>query len=326
MSDAVAQRSPLRLAVVGCGAVAQKLYARTLPRVACVRAEFVVDLNAEAANALAARLGARAVSLEEARENADAVIIATPPGLHREHVELFLRPGRVIVCEKPFVGSERDALELVEGARQSGCELFVGHFRRSFPALRLAREVAATGVMGRLCSMSVCEGFRFDWQTASDYLVTDRLGGVLFDTGSHCMDMALHAARLDEESFGLVVRSVRRERAEPAHEIDARFVIQQGDGEIEVRLLLSRYQSLANRIRLVYERGTIDMPCTVRDGIRVSGPSGSTLLRTGDARSDPAEFVVEQWNAIFGSRDKRFEAQRFRGLSAILEALAGAGT
>lgn len=315
-------RAPLRLAIIGCGAVAQQLYARTLPRVAHVRTEFVVDVNPGAATALAGRLGARPVSMDEARDQADAIIVATPPSLHREHVELFLRAGRIIVCEKPFVGSEQDAAELIDAAARSACELFVGHFRRSFPALGLARELVATGVLGPLQRMFVCEGGRFDWQASSGYPTTDRLGGVLFDTGSHCMDMALYATGLDEERFGLRVHEVRRERAEPAHEIDAHFAIQLRQGDIEARLLLSRQQSLANRIRLEYERGILEFPTSLRDALRITGVSGSTILRTGDTRSDPAEFVVEQWNAIFGSRDRRFAGNRFRGLSSILEALA----
>src|SRR5206468_2647682 len=107
------------------------------------------------------RLGARSATLEQARAEADAVIIATPPGLHREHVELFLKPGRVVVCEKPFVGSRRDAEELIQRANDCGCALFVGHFRRTFPALRLAKEFAATGALGALRRISVSEGFRF---------------------------------------------------------------------------------------------------------------------------------------------------------------------
>jgi len=270
------------------------------------------------------RLGARAVGFEEICANADAIIIATPPSSHRELVAQCLRAGRIVVCEKPFVGKAADALELVARAAQLGCHLHVAHFRRVFPSVKLARGLIASGALGALIRIDISEGMRFDWAPRSDYVSRDAMGGVLFDTGSHSVDMALFAAGLDAEVPSVSVRRVKRDRSEPAHEVEAEFSLRGNFQTVEARLRLSRYRSLANRIRFELEHGTIDLSVALRDGLRLTGSGGSIVVRGAESRTNLFDCFVEQWRSIFhDAAGNPFAARRFVGLTGILEALSG---
>jgi predicted dehydrogenase len=318
----VPEPAPLRLGIVGCGAIAQRMYAVTLPRVAEIRATRVCDTDPAAARALAHRLDARPSSLDELCAETDVVLIATPPATHRELVARCLRPGRIVVCEKPFVATGAEAAELVAQADRQGSALHVAHFRRTYPSVQLVRGLIASGEHGPVRRIEVHEGGRFDWGPRSDYVTRDAMGGVLFDTGSHSLDMALYAAGLDAEALSIEVRRVQRERPEPAHEIAAEFTVQGGFGAVEVALRLSRYQSLANRIHFGLERATIDLSTLLRGAVRLTRPDHSVILR-GDGATNPFDCFVEQWRAIFRSpRDNAFQARRFVGLAGVLEALS----
>ena len=319
---APADHPPLQLAIVGCGAVAELLYARVLPRVEEVRARLVCDLDTSAAASLARRIGAEPAPLDRIIAEAEAVVVATPPGTHAELVGRLLRRGRVILCEKPFVPTLEEAAALVDAASTGQSRLCVGHFRRAYPSVALARELLATNAHGGLKRIAISEGGRFDWPSHSGYASSDPLGGVLLDTGSHSLDMALYAARLDEVPLRVRVAALRRERPEPAHEIDATFSLESASGEVEVRLRLSRYEQLANSIRFEMERGTLEIPTAPRNAARLSGSGTSALVcRPGGERSQ-LDSLAEQWRGVFSKDgDERFAARRFLALTSVLEAL-----
>ena len=76
----------------------------------------------------------------------DCVIIATPPELHRAHVEMILdaHTPRVLVCEKPLALTQADGEAIVALCEAAGVALFVNYIRRSEPgALEVLRLLEA---------------------------------------------------------------------------------------------------------------------------------------------------------------------------------------
>jgi predicted dehydrogenase len=315
--------APIPVGIIGCGAVAQQMYTRTLPRVPGVRVSCVTDRNEAAARTLAGIFAARACSLEDVLAGSEVVIIATPPGTHYALCKQALEAGVGVVCEKPFVGTTREAGDLVEAARRRNLGLYVGHFRRTYPAVQAARRLIATGALGAVKAISVAEGGRYSWGVQSGYIKSDPLGGVLFDTGSHAIDMALYACALDHLPLA-VEATVHRDRSEPAHEVKASGVLVMGQRRIGFELLLSRYEALANRVRIELEHARVDLPTGLRSAVRVTGKHGSTIVPAREADASYFESFTAQWEAIFadGGGAETFEASRFLGLTAVLEGLA----
>ncbi len=68
-------------------------------------------------------------SLEEmlARQDIDALIVATPSSFHHEHALAALRAGKHVMIEKPMTTRLAHAVELVEAADAAGRLLMVGH-------------------------------------------------------------------------------------------------------------------------------------------------------------------------------------------------------
>lgn len=247
-----------RVGLVGAGAVARAWHVPTLAGLAGVRLVAVTDRQPEAATALARQCGARACTFDELIADCDWVVITTPPSSHAELASRALAAGRLVLVEKPFVTSTIEADRLVAQAGAGHPGLYVAQLRRFAPAVNLAADLVRAGVIGEVRALEVFEGGRFGWETASRYVQEDPFGGVLFDTGSHSLDQALYAAGLTESPLAVDVESVQRDRPEPAHALSARFVLHGESGRIQGHLRLSRYETLANLIRVRGDRGTLE--------------------------------------------------------------------
>ena len=61
------------------------------------------------------------------QSGAEAVVIATPSGLHPQHIRSALRAGCHVFVEKPFAETVTDAIALNDAALKGGRTLMVGH-------------------------------------------------------------------------------------------------------------------------------------------------------------------------------------------------------
>src|ERR1700678_239212 len=98
MSGSLAQ-----VAIVGCGAVVQDMYAPALKGLGGVQVVAVCDLDQERAELVGHELGAPVKSFDEAVADAGLVVIAAPPAAHFELASRALAAHCSVLCEKPFV-------------------------------------------------------------------------------------------------------------------------------------------------------------------------------------------------------------------------------
>lgn len=134
--------SRLRAAVVGAGYLGT-FHAEKYARAADCDLVAVADVDLARAEALAARLGCRAVAdVRDLPGTIDCASVVVPTLHHREVGGLLLGAGVDCLVEKPLASSAGEARELVEIARERGRILQVGHLERFNPALtRLARVI-----------------------------------------------------------------------------------------------------------------------------------------------------------------------------------------
>lgn len=312
-----------KLGIIGCGTVVQRNYLSALKFYPEIHLAYVNDLNSAACSRVAALSGAEAASVEQIQEECEIVVIATPPSTHAALIDAFSASGRTVICEKPFVGNRRQAEHAVETANSNNCKLFVAHFRRCFPSVRLGRAVIESGVLGEVVKMSAYEGGRFSWQTESGYVYNDPLGGVLFDTGSHTLDMLLYVAGMD--SGNMQVASVRTDRdcAEPSHDVEAEVLLSYGHRTIPGNFKFSRTAPNANKLRIECQNGFLELPVGMADYVRLGGRDGKTVIVY--ARESYADlmdcFAVQFKQMFFHDRKGTFSAEKFINLVTVLEAL-----
>ena len=129
----------MRVAVIGAGSMGG-MHADLLGAMDGVEGVLVVDADAERAAAVAERAGGRAATFEEAVREAEAVIVATPPELHRAAVETSLDAGLHVLCEKPLTESLATTIEVTRRVEETGAHLELGFQRRHDAGFVAARD------------------------------------------------------------------------------------------------------------------------------------------------------------------------------------------
>ena len=88
---------------------------------------------------------------EATREDGiDAVVIATPPNLHKDVAIAFLTAGIHVICEKPLTRTVAEAAELADAVKASGKIFVLTHCYAGFPMVRHARDLVAAGALGQI--------------------------------------------------------------------------------------------------------------------------------------------------------------------------------
>jgi len=190
--------NPCPIELIGCGALTEQVYAPVLAyleKTGRVKVVSLVDPNAGRRTQIAkvfpsARLAAQ---LEELPATPGALaVIASPPNLHVTQACALLEAGRHVLCEKPLALSAAEAETMIAVAQRTGQLLAAGMMRRFYPSTQALRENLLAGTFGEPKRVEIIEGGRFGWNAASPRFFEPSNGGVLFDLGSHVLDLLCH--------------------------------------------------------------------------------------------------------------------------------------
>jgi predicted dehydrogenase len=191
---------PIKVSIVGCGAVVQELHGAALSRLqsqGAITVTSLVDPNRVQLERFKSKFsGATAFSnFEEAMRAAppDVTLVASPPGLHRVHCEAALAAGSHVLCEKPLATTSADADRIANAANASKRIVAVELTRRFFPSIGTAAKMIAEGQLGPELEFVCREGDVCCWPLTSDALFRRATsgGGVLADKGVHVLDSLL---------------------------------------------------------------------------------------------------------------------------------------
>ncbi len=204
--------TPVRIGVIGCGAIAELYHLPALAAHPQTAASFALaDPNPTRLVAMKQQFRA-AHAVKDYRDlvgKVDAVIVATPPHLHYTAAKWFLDQGIHVLCEKPLTESISEARELVEAGEKSGAKLAVNQTRRFFPTYQKIRELVAVGTLGKIESIKYHDGVEFNWPAASPHHFQLGAKGAWSDTGVHLLDSVCYwldakpiLVRSQNDSFG----------------------------------------------------------------------------------------------------------------------------
>ena len=79
-----------------------------------------------------------------------AVYVGSPNGLHATHTIKAAEAGKHVLCEKPMAPSLKECIAMIETCQRYKVKLGIGFQFRHYPAQRKAREIVASGKLGRL--------------------------------------------------------------------------------------------------------------------------------------------------------------------------------
>jgi UDP-N-acetylglucosamine 3-dehydrogenase len=86
---------------------------------------------------------------ELADQDLDCVVVATPTQTHYQIAKFFLERGINVLVEKPAATTVQEAQNLVATAKEKGVKLCVGHVERCNPVVKIAKEIIASGAIGK---------------------------------------------------------------------------------------------------------------------------------------------------------------------------------
>lgn len=260
MTPQMSQRkTPVRVAIVGCGAVTESFHLPVLAGHEGVVVTALVDSNVVRATELAGlykvpNVFPSADSIDASV--ADAALVATPAFLHASGSIALMQRGLHVLVEKPMALTLADAERMVSVARQHGVVLTVGLFRRLLPVIRLFRAALDAGQIGDLLSVDAEVGDAYGWQlTTMSGMQRERAGGgILVDMGPHVLDLLVYLCG------GVPTLLEYADNASNGIETDCVITLglARGRAAVPVRVELSRTRKLRNSIRVEGSDGVLE--------------------------------------------------------------------
>lgn len=155
----------VRVGVIGVGNIGTAHATNLAKHVAGATVSVVYDFNADRAAHVAAHLGATAVATVEeliAHPEVDAIVIASPDGLHADQALACLAAGKPTLCEKPLSPQLDQALEVIAAEVALGRRLITMGFMRRFDPgyidLRENVEEAGTALAAHMVHRNMTTG------------------------------------------------------------------------------------------------------------------------------------------------------------------------
>jgi predicted dehydrogenase len=127
------------------------------------------------------------------RPDVDVVDVCTPGDSHAEIAIAAARAGKAILCEKPLANEVRDARAMLKAVQKAGVLHMLCHNYRRIPAVMLARDLVASGKLGRIFHFRGT--YLQDWGVDADVPLLWRFrkekagSGSLGDILSHSLDL-----------------------------------------------------------------------------------------------------------------------------------------
>ena len=253
-----------------------------------------------------------------AREDLDAIAIATPPAPHRDLVLASLRAGKHVMCEKPFALSAKEAAEMRDVADETGLTAMVAHEFRHTPQRQQMKELIVDGYIGdfKLASLELFIGQNDmrDGPPPPTSWATRRAdgGGFLGALGSHYID-GLRYWFGDVASVSGRLETIRPDRIDPVtgkamtSETDDSFTftLRFKEGGTAIMTASSAVSTRGARISVMGTKGTLYAeqagPNPAEDGGILGGQGGNPL----EAIDTPARLMP-----FSDARDPRLMAFR----------------
>ena len=141
----------IRFGLLGAGRIG-KVHAKAVTGNPAAKLVAVSDAMPAAAEAIAAQYGCETRSIAEiaAASDIDAVVICTPTDTHADLIEMFVKAGKAVFCEKPIDLSLVRVKQCLEVVRAAKGTLMVGFNRRFDPHFQAVRAEIDKGTVGTL--------------------------------------------------------------------------------------------------------------------------------------------------------------------------------
>jgi len=188
----------LKVAIIGCGGIANGKHLPSLAKQPQVQMTAFCDIVEERAAKAAQEYGAEGAKvytdyhklLEET--DVDVVHVCTPNDSHAEITVASLESGRHVMCEKPMAKTAEQARQMLDAAKRTGKKLSIAYQNRFRDDSLFLKQVCENGELGDIYFGKALALRRRAVPTWGVFLDEEKQGGgPLIDIGTHALDLTL---------------------------------------------------------------------------------------------------------------------------------------
>lgn len=308
--------SSVSIGIVGAGEITRKLHLPVLLSMPDVRIAWLCDSRPPQAQKLGEAYGIRSIipASIEALPACDVALLAIPVEARRNYLEVFRERGVAVLCEKPFAASRSDHEDLV--ARFPPYALGAGYQRRFYASITLLRDILDRGWFGQLRSITLNEGDRSRGSGVDHSFLDDgraaRTRGVLFDLGTHGIDLVVHL--VSPTHFDVLESEVISD-AGVDRRVSARVALHgsrtAAGHSVEFNYCVSWLDRQSNLLRLDFERATLWCALSPSAEVHVGNPDRPAesirMVGSAGARTPNQAFYLE-WRTFLQAVQDRSDS------------------
>ena len=251
----------IRFAVIGCGRISKNNIQALQQHAKDAEIVAVCDIDPGALETAKAATGAPGyLRLEDLldKSNADAVVLATPSGLHAQQAMSAAAAGRQVITEKPMATRWQDGKRMVAACDAAGVRLFVVKQNRRNATLQLLKRALAEGRFGRVYMVTL----NVFWTRPQEYYNSAKWRGTWEFDGGAFMNQASHYVDLLDWLIG-PVESVQAYTATLARDIEVEdtgvMAVRWRSGALGTMsvTMLTYPKNLEGSITVIGENGTV---------------------------------------------------------------------
>ena len=194
---------PIRLAVVGCGRIADKHFQAITQHPSALELVAVCDTDPQALAKASDTTGALAISDYHqllTNPDIDVVALCTPSGLHARQTIEAASAGKHIITEKPMATRWQDGVQMVRACDDAGVRLFVVKQNRRNTTLQLLKRAIDEKRFGKIHMVHL----NVFWSRPQSYYDQAKWRGTWEFDGGAFMNQASHYIDLFDWLIGPV--------------------------------------------------------------------------------------------------------------------------
>ncbi|GGF87962.1 Gfo/Idh/MocA family protein [Paenibacillus aceti] len=188
----------LKVAVIGCGGIANGKHLPSLSQVEQVELVAFCDIIEERAVKAAAEYGVENAKVYTdfrkllAETDVEVIHVCTPNDSHAEITIASLESGRHVMCEKPMAKTTEQARQMLDAAKRTGKKLSIAYQNRFRNDSLYLKQLCEEGELGDIYLGKALALRRRAVPTWGVFLDEEKQGGgPLIDIGTHALDLTL---------------------------------------------------------------------------------------------------------------------------------------
>ncbi len=215
----------------------------------------------------------------------DVAYIATPHTSHKAFTKKCLSSGMAVVCEKPFVTSVKDAIEIIETANTNQTYFMEAMWTWHLPAIKAAKAWVESGRIGDILHFKADFGYPVPFSSDAREFDPSDSGGVL-------REMGIYPVALMDLFIGLPLKDLRVIHSLAPTGVEDDLTAMFDFGDLTAVITSSFKCRLGNSAQIIGTKGHIIIPDFFR-AHRAELYSIDELLETADFQRGSTGYAYQ---------------------------------